>query len=126
MTTDKNHHSNPTNTKNEPFARSVESLKKEPNNGISLGVLITIRTADSAFIYNILEAQEGLCAYSTVKSFEDTENNLRCCQLSLVCPLGLLSDFDLLLQNLLENNFLLPNPILPQQSLPNPSLSQNK
>ena len=74
--------------------------KSQPNFADAEILRIRVKTEDSAFVYSILEASGGLCAYSTLEyrpgeAFRDLE---------LVVPVGQKAEVDRILDRLKEDS----------------------
>ena len=83
-----------------------------PNSDPSLSVFrrVRVRSEDSAFIYQILEASEGVCAYSTLPHVPGDRHR----DLELIVPISLVPEMDRILADLhsqLAGEFyILPEP----------------
>ena len=77
-------------------------LKGQPSSGKdpSTSVIrrIRVRSEDSAFVYSIFEASEGVCAYSTLPHQAGDRHR----DLELVVPEGLLPEVERILKDLAD------------------------
>jgi hypothetical protein len=78
-------------------------LKEQPSSGSDPSASVIrrfrVRTEDSAFVYSIFEASEGVCAYSTLPN----EKGDRHRDLEMVVPVGQLPEFERILTELSES-----------------------
>ncbi|MBC7386733.1 MAG: hypothetical protein H7301_11315 [Cryobacterium sp.] len=57
---------------------------------------IRLRSEDSAFVYTVLEASEGVCAYSTLEHRPGDRHR----DIELIVPIGFISEVDRILADL--------------------------